>query len=527
MLTEFHPYSTIEKLVGGFKVPWIDDKQENLRLAAYALYEQIYWTVPEAFKVIQRGNDTDPIYVPSGRIIVETMNQYLAGGMKVVPDPTIGTSSDQTTAAQIWDPFAKREAVYSKFASNKRYGIMRGDWIFMLRGDSERQAGSRVSFDVVDPASVFKIYATDENGVEDFDTVVGYHVVEQAQYPQLAKDKFFIKRTTFVKEQGGPGPVTYSVMVFEMDEWGGPGLGPEGDEQLTIVPETVLPAPIDQPPLYLIPHFDEPANPWGSSEMRGIENLMAHLNQSMSDEELELVLTGLGCYATNAGSPVESDGITPRPWDIGPGKVVELPSGPGYTFQRVTGTTTVEPFQAHIGKLENFLDLTTATPPAAKGRVDVQAAESGIAMLIELGPLLARVGEKEQVVTDKFTHMLYDLGKWLTAYEGSVFAGPLAPQADPTKLKAQLVPTYGPKLPQNDSKRIAELTSIVQAKALPLSVLWDEMRAGPYPNLPDNATLLAALEEQTQMAAEAEASALANRINGELADANAGLNGQE
>jgi hypothetical protein len=518
VLNDYHPYSTIEKLVGGFKVPWLSDKIEALRIASYALYEQIYWTIPEGFKVMQRGKDTEPLYLPSGRVIVETMNQYMAGGLQVVPDPKIGTASDQQQAALLWDMFQKREAVYSKFASNKRYGIMRGDWVFILRGDPTRPAGSRVSFDVVDPASVFKIYATDENGVEDFDVVVGYHIVEQAQYPQLSKDKFFIKRTTFRKEQGGPGPVTYSVEVFEMDEWGGPGQGEEGKIQLTLVPETVLPAPIDSPPVYHIRHFDEPNNPWGSSEMRGIESLMGHLNQSGSDEELELVLTGLGCYATNAGSPVEEDGITPRPWDMGPGKVVELPQGPGYFFNRVTGNTTVEPFQSHIDMLTNWLDQATATPPAAKGRVEVAAAESGIAMLIELGPLLARVGEKEQIVTDVSNHMWYDWGKWLTAYEGSAFAGPLAPVDDPTKLKAQLINTYGPKLPKNDSKRLTELTALFTAKAIPLSVIWDEMRAGDYPDLPDNVTLLAALEEQTQMNAEAEAAALASRIDGELAD---------
>ncbi len=72
MALESDPYSSAQRLLPGYPA-WINDEQEAKRVASYQLYEDIYWTVPDTFRLIQRGSDADPIYIPSGRIIVRNV----------------------------------------------------------------------------------------------------------------------------------------------------------------------------------------------------------------------------------------------------------------------------------------------------------------------------------------------------------------------------------------------------------------------------------------------------------------------
>lgn len=499
MALDFNQYSTAKPLLSGY-VSWLADDLERQRLASYQLYEQIYWGAPETFKLAQRGQESSPIYVPSGRTIVETLHRYLARGLRIIPDPTLGTPNDQALATQVIGELAARERLYSKFNMNKRYGIIRGDWAWHLYANPLLPAGSRVSVMEIDPASMFPIYQ-DEN----LDNIIGWHIVEQFID---SEGKVRIRRLTYRKATGvgGPSPITMEDAIFEVDAWGGPGMSEDDEKRIQqVVPLTTLPPPIDDLPIYLIQNFQEPQALWGSSEMRGLERIMAAVNQSISDEELALAMDGLGCYSTDAGAPLDEDTGLELPWNLGPGKVVEVPAGS--FFNRIAGVGSITPLQEHLRYLHEQMDHASGTMDIAKGVVDVTVAESGVALRLKFDPLLAKCEEKETVVTDVTGNLLYNLGKWYSAYEGSSFNS----LWEVTKW----VPLYADKLPINKQGEFENIMAMINGKIVPLTVGWKMLREIGY-ELPEDTIMQQELEEAASAAAQREADVLGTRIAGEV-----------
>jgi len=414
-----------------------------------------------------------------------------------------GTPNDQLLANQVMSDLAKREKLYSRFNANKRYGIMRGDWMFHLYADPTVEPGSKISVFGVDPASVFPIYM--ENNV---DVIIGYDIVDlfldNEGNTKLKRLRYF-KQT----EKAGPSPITVEELIFELDAWGGPGMAEDEAKPINVpgvellAPQT-LPAPIDHLPIYHIPNFSEPGVIWGSSEMRGLERIMAAINQGISDEELALALDGLGVYTTDAGTPV-NENEEDIGWNLGPGRVVELPDGK--TMSRLTGISSVAPSQEHLAYLHSVLDESIGIPGIAKGRPDVTVAESGIALLLELGPLLARVEEKEQIVTDVVTNMLYDLSKWYVAYEGGAFRSLLE--------VTRWMPKYGPKIPENQQQAFDNTLTLAAAvpQIVPMSYIRDRLRKNGFEDMPDEAAIDSAMNAE----ADATGARVDQEVNAELA----------
>ncbi len=501
-MPDMNQYASAKPLLGSLP-SWIPDVTEQQRLGAYALYEAIYWCVPDTFKLVSRGAEDRPIYVPAGRVIVETLHRYLANDLSIIADPLFGTPNDQLLANQVMTDLVRRERFYSKFNTNKRYGIMRGDWLFHVYADPLRPAGARISIFPLDPSSVFKV-----TNPENIDEVVGYYIAEQIIEPD---GKAYIRRQTYRKESGtgGPSAITYADEVYEVDKW----FDPEASPVRTVLPVTPLPAPIDSLPIYHIPNFDEPNVLWGSSEMRGLERIMAAVNQSVSDEEVALALEGLGVYATDSGTPVDDNGEE-VPWNLGPGRVVELPDGKD--MKRITGVSSVTPYQDHLSYLHKLLDEAMAMAPVAKGSVDVQVAESGVALQLELAPLLAKAIEKEQIVTDVLTNMLYDVAKWYIGYEGTAFNSLLE--------VSRWIPKYGPKIPVNRAKEIEQLLAIAAAKpqVVSMSYVRNRLRTLGFDDMPDETTIAAEILSETQATAQITADVTGARVDSELS---AELNG--
>lgn len=438
----FTPYSTLRPFFPTSRPTWIPTELDQERIMSYELYERMYWNVPETFKLVARGTEDKPIYVPSGKIIVETTNRYTAPGLGFSVTPAPGTSAKAGLVEQVhafFEAFLTRERFRSKFSGNKRYGLIRGDWLWHVVGDPDKPAGSRVSIHALDPASYFPVWHPD-----DLDRILGCHIVEQ--FVPDGETQPVIKRTTYRKSDADGkskpgGKITYEVAVFPLDDWG----GPDSKAQKTIVPPTEL--PVTTLPVYHVKNFDEPQNPFGSSEMRGLERIIAAVNQAVSDEELTLALDGLGMYATDAPPPEDSNGDE-TDWILGPGRVVEHP--PGAKFIRIDGVGSVTPYQDHLSYLGTMLDQASATPAVAKGNVDVSVATSGIALYMHLSPLIAKTDEKDLGVKEIHAQLFYDLTtQWFPAYEGVSFEGTV------------VLPTFADKLPVDREKRFAELNEML------------------------------------------------------------------
>ena len=429
---------------------WVVDPDDQARLQAYALYENIYRVNPGTFRLMQRGSEASPIYLPSPRKMIEATQRFLAQDWNYVISPKVGTPEEQATMGMLMSKLFKREKMYSAFAMQKRYGLVRGDTTWHVFADSKKDAGSRVSVRAVDPANYFPI--PDEN---DATRVVGVHLVDLVIDPNdSAGTKLVARRQTYRKDPEN-GTITSELSLYEIDKWDDRNLEPEKLKLIqNVVPLFALPATIKSIPVYHIPNNLVPGQLFGSSQLQGVERVMAAVNQSITDEDLTLVMQGLGMYATNAGPPRNADGST-GVWELGPGQVIEG-MGQDFKFERITGVTTVAPMLDHIRFMEESMSSALGVSDMAAGKVDVTVAESGISLQMQLAPLLAANAEKEQEILDVSDHMLYDLSHaWFPAYEGV-----------PTDIAVEVVATCGDPMPRNKDQEVAQTIELVNAKLI-------------------------------------------------------------
>jgi hypothetical protein len=435
---EYTPYSTLTDLFPTAPT-WPPNTIDQQRVLSYELYENIYWTVPAVFRLSMRGTEDKPIYVPSGRTIVETINRYLCPEFSVTAIDRTGAGTTQSVqAAQLLlDEFFRREKFISKFNGAKRFGLIQGDWVWHLTADPLKPLGSRLSIHALDPSMYWPVTDPD-----DINRIMAVHLVELVERNGEAR----IHRQTYTKipQADGTNRIVVSDGLFETDKW----------FSLDSVPleilrqEEVLPDPITSIPVYHIPNFNEPGNPFGSSEMRGVERLMIALNQTMSDEELTLALEGIGMYHTDAPQPTDPSTNQPIAWKLGPGRVVHHP--PETTWDRVEGVSTMGPYGEHYERVWEALKQAANTPDIAIGIVDVSAAESGVALALKLSPILSKVKEKSKIILDVHTNMFFDLlNMWYPAYEQTTF----------DNVTVQCIP--GSAMPENREEKFKELNDML------------------------------------------------------------------
>jgi len=435
------PYSTVAPYFGA-PPSWLTEMDAQ-RILSYQIYEQIYWNVPETFKIMQRGSDADPIYIPTARTIIDTTNRYVAKDFGFMIDPNVGTPAGQLVLQNALTSLFRRERFWSLFAANKRFGLIRGDWMFHVIGNPAKPQGRRITIEAIDPAAYFPVYHPDDPG-----KLIAVYIAEQ--YVDPSDSKTYIKRQTYFKgsspleNDGSDTSIWNEVALYDPKSW----------EDITVNPKTVikeltqLPPQITSIPVYHIRNFETPGDPFGSSELRGFERIAAAVNQAISDEELALALEGLGMYATDGGSPRDEQGNV-TDWVLGPGNVVE--HAKGSTFNRVTGVGSVAPVLDHVNFLISQLKEASGTPDVAAGKVDVAVAESGISLMLQMGPMISKVGEKDQVVTDVMRQMYFDIAQgFLPAYEG-------------TTTDAYAEPSYGNVLPDDKAAQVAEILQVVAA----------------------------------------------------------------
>lgn len=433
-------YTTTQSLFAA--LPDWTGEEDARRIAAYKVYKDIYRNVPETFKLVQRGTEALPIYIPTGKVIVNTTNRYVANKFSFIMDPEAGNPADQEAfKAQLLSLF-RREQFYSKFNMNKRDGLIKGDWLFHITGNAAKPEGRRIRIDTLDPAAYFVVPHPD-----DAEQIIAIHIAFQIE----RGEDTFIKRQTYtrgadpINNDGSDTTIWNSISLFAADD--------ENWRALDATPLEVLKAPEALPteitaiPVYHFRNDRTPGEAYGLSELAGLERVMAAVNQAISDEELALALEGLGMYATDAGPPKNDAGETIN-WRLGPGRVVELP--PGTNFTRVDGIGSVTPYMDHLGFLINSIREGSGTPEVAIGKVDVSVAESGVSLALQMGPMLSKAEERETEISDVLGNMLFDLKAFLSVYEGF-------------NTDAYAVPVFGDKLPTDRTARVKEVIEIVAA----------------------------------------------------------------
>src|SRR6185312_1563504 len=237
---------------------------------------------------------------------------------------------------------------------------------------------------------------------------------------------------------------------------------------------------------------------FGTSEISGMETLIAGLNQAASDEDIALALQGLGMYVTTAPRPVDGDTGEETDWFIEPGYVLELKEG--QVFQRVAGLDKLQPFQEHLDKVSQWMDESAGLSAVAVGNVDATVAASGVALRLDMAPILAKNAEKEGELMTVLDEMGNDLLQMWAAVDGAVIADDISVSNG-----------FDDPLPIDRNGIVTEVTTLVKqglmSKEYAVQVLKEKLGYNFPTNMLDQIT--------------ADADAEAARVNAELA---AGVN---
>jgi len=489
---DFTPYTTGSAYFGQ-KPAYVSSELDAQRLMSYTLYEQLYWNVPDILKVALRGTNSQPVYIPSTRTIVDATNRYYGAAFQVVaiPDQLKPGGSDVITAATMAiTDLMRRERYKSKFNGKKRYNLIWGDSIWHITGDLDKPQGSRISMRSLDPGMYFPIWEDD-----DMEVRIGCHLIQPTTND--AGDPR-IRRLTYRKTE--TGGITVEEGLFEVDKWENDTATP--DEVIT--PVTDLPAQITALPVYHTKNSEQPGDPFGSSEVRGLERIMGAVNQAISDEDLAAALQGVGMYATNASRPIDPDTNKPVPWQLGPGRVVHYD---GDRFDKIGGAQGIaEVYGEHYKRLWEALYQSSSTPEIAVGSVDVSVAQSGVALQLQLGPMLSKAGEKDQLLIDVETQMWHDiLTMWMPAYESTTFAG------------VDVACATGDAVPVDRAGRFAELNDMLDRGIITTAYYRQEATKLGY-TFPDNI----GTEADAEFAQRNEAQLGTAQLNQETGGANDG-----
>jgi hypothetical protein len=496
------PYTNALILGGSDGYSWLPKKARE-RAQAYQKYDQIYWNDITQYAIRYLVGE-QPVFIPNARTVVDTTAHYYLKGLAV----SLKEPEKYTKTAEALTKFLKREMFLSRFHTAKHTGVTRGDYCFHLTADPDKPEDSRLSLNSVHPGKVI----LDEDP-ENCERIIRAHLVERIPHPDPSKKgEFAIKELVYWYDDGDSDAddqedlAPYPDQVVRDDDRSGttrrvmraeriwstekPWYDEEERELITItLPEEALPDPIDTIPVYWFTNLGWDDGPYGYSELRGFERNFQSISQVTTDQGTSLSLEGLGVYATDGGKPVSNTGAE-EDWEIGPGKVMEVSQG-AY-FRRVEGVGSVKPNIDHIDYLEAKIREAGGLSDVALGRVDVQTANSGIALAIKFMPTLAKLDERDKTGVDRLTQLFYDWQKWYEAYEG-------------TKLDGDIEVTIGDKLPTDRTGRINELNNMLDRGVISRQYYRAEMQKLGY-EFPDD--IEDQIDEEKQKEAE-QAAAMA------------------
>lgn len=446
------------------------------RASAYDTYETIYWSEDGCFTVRTLVTE-QTLYMPNGRVIVDTIAHYLLKGLCVsLLDP-----ETYKTEAQDLDDFLKREMFYPRFHTAKHGGVMRGDFALHMTADPNRPDGKRICLNSVHPGKIVREFDDD-----DGDRVTQVWICESYTDPN-DPDKPLIRRLHYWYQGGennyDDAPPEYAdrsvmdsdsrrvmseemIMEVDADLW-------DEDEHVYQVmnPAAPLPPEIDTIPVYWFKNIPTDGQPYGSSEMRGVERVIRQLAQEGSDLGVAMALDGLGIYVTDATRP-KNDSGQEIPWSVEPGQVAEIQNGT--YFKRVNGVTSVAPMVEAMNWFKASMMEATGVTGVSLGDVDGTTASNPMALSIKFLPTLAKITERDAFGIGRLNNLFTDWTKWREAYENEAWP-------DGCELSIKI----GEKLPEDRTERINELNNMLDRNIISRKFYRSEMENLGY-KFPDD-----------------------------------------
>ena len=429
MATPQTPYSTAMPYVvaDAASAGWQSD-YDRQRLAAYDLYDDMFHNDPARYRLMLRGSDEKPIYVPTAGSIIKSLARYVGKnwGFRVVePMADPGEEAVEVTPEQIalaqatYGKLFARERLLSRYRSGVPEWLRRGDWCWFISADETKAAGRRISVRPIDPRRYYPL-----NGdATDLSRVTGQQLIEEV----LVGDTFALYVQTWLKasDPGHPDygqeeseegfPITYQADVYDIKDFDDPAKRKRlSSQQYASVAQEYIEG-ITNLPVYHIKNNEETDDPFGRSDLAGLESMVSGINQAITDEDLALALMGIGMYTTDSGAPVDETTGQPTNWKLGPNRVVETDEGT--TFRKVDGIDDVKPFQDHVGYMRDQAQGNAGLSDVSVGTAQNVSAESGIALAIKFSPTQDTVVVKNDNSNGVLTQMLHDLKEWFSAFE--------------------------------------------------------------------------------------------------------------
>jgi hypothetical protein len=498
-------YNSVIDALGQPLPSWVTDVQDQRRVAAYDGYDSMYMNVPGTF--IVRGGQTDvPIYVPSAAKIVEAIVRYLGkdwGWVVESADPNAAPDDPQVVDITLaFHNLFVREEFKSKLFSLKRHLVQRGDAVFHITANLANPAGMRVSIDEPHPRNVFAIPAPTNDAV-----TIGYYLVDLI-YADDGKTQI-ARRQEYRYDPAGSGQIFSQLTFWETNAWddrwvGHPALKPvvppiaytQDPNMRPAMTGGFLPASIRTLPVYVFRNKREGGEPWGTSQIAGIETLVGGVNNTITDEDITLALNGLGVFVTDSARPVDETG-SETDWLVAPGSVIEVRVGT--KFERVAGVSSNAPFQEHLNSLKDSIDESAGLSATAIGNVDSSVAASGVALRLDMAPVLAQNEEKEVELLGRLDQMFFDLMTMWMPIDG--FTAPPG---------FMITNSFGDPLPRDRAAMIAEVTDLKTAGLMTVAFAIDYLKRMLGFQFPDDMAAQLAAEVST-------ADPVGNRILAEAA----------
>jgi len=411
--TTITKYDPVISTLGAPQPAWVSDPDDKVRVAAYDAYDNMYANAPGTFRLAMRGTNDKPVYIPSTRRLIEATNRYLGKNWQYTLTSISGNAQDVIEGKAWLDRVYALTHAHSKFYSFKRNMLIKGDAVFHVVADLSKPSGSRIRVLELNPRTYFRI--EDPTDPEELQGVYIVNLITTGeQATQVA-----VRQSYRYVTVGGKRKVQSQLAFFEPgfwdDRWAGhPALKPVPIPVEWDTPDTrskmagqMLPDSVTTIPVYHGVNNRADEDPYGASEISGIESVIASLNQSMSDEDITLALQGLGLYVTTASAPINADTGEQEDWLIAPGYVIEIQ--PGTEMKRVDGLPHLVPFQQHMQSLTDSMDKASGVTATAVGSVDVTVAASGVALRLDMAPILAKNMEKEVELIAVLDNMGQDL----------------------------------------------------------------------------------------------------------------------
>lgn len=425
------PYATAMPYVVAGSVGGWTSEYDNQRLLSYNLYDDLYHNDPSTYKLLLRGANDKPIYVPTAKKLIGSLARYVGKGWgySCTADPgdeimavEASTPEQLATAQSAFGTLFARERLLSRYRSGVNEWLRRGDWLWMVSASEAKAPGRKISVTPVDPRRYFPLH----RDPLDASRLTGQQIIEEA----LLEDgktlvllvQTWLKYTDPFHPAYAPDAVeppegidiAFDVQAYDLADFQDlakrkPLAHPSN------LPQALIPG-ITNLPIYHIRNNEETDDPFGHSELSGVESIVSGINQSASDEDLSLALMGIGQYWTNSGSPVDETTNQKTSWKLGPGRVVEVDEGK--TFGKIEGIDDVTPFQDHIDFIGGEAAAVMGLSDVSIGTADTAVAESGIALAIRFSPTIDAVREKNANSNGVLTQMFHDLKQWFLIYEG-------------------------------------------------------------------------------------------------------------